>query len=48
MWTDENDLRHDRKTGNWMAMEDLKYNNVNLLGTDDEKYYLKTSSEICR
>lgn len=24
-----------------MAMEDLKYNNVNLLGTDDEKYYLK-------
>lgn len=41
MWTDENDLRHDRKTGNWMAMEDLKYNNVNLLGTDDEKYYLK-------
>ena len=41
MWTDENDLRHDRKSGNWMAMEDLKYNNTDLLRTDDAKYYLQ-------
>lgn len=41
MWTDPNDLRHDRKSGNWMAMEDMKYNNVDLLGTEDEKYYLQ-------
>lgn len=41
MWTDKDDLRHSRETGNWFAMEDLKYNNVKLLGTSDEKYYLK-------
>ncbi len=41
MWTDENDLRHSNKTGNWFEMEELKYNNVSLVGTEDEKYFMK-------
>ena len=41
MWTDNNDLRHSRETGNWFVMEDLKYNDPNLLKTVDKDYYLK-------
>lgn len=41
MWTDNNDLRHDSETGNWFVMEKLKYNNVDLLGTEDEIYYMQ-------
>lgn len=39
MWTDQNDLRHNSETGNWLSMENIRYNNPALLGTDDEKYY---------
>lgn len=39
MWNDSTDLRHSREVGNWVSMEDLKYNNTALIGTDDEKYY---------
>ena len=41
MWGDKNDLRHSREAGNWFVMEDLKYNDPKLLGTDDAVYYLK-------
>ncbi|WP_029902535.1 RagB/SusD family nutrient uptake outer membrane protein [Prevotella sp. 10(H)] len=41
MWTDKNDLRHSKETGNWFVMENLKYNNVDLVGTADEQYYMK-------
>jgi hypothetical protein len=32
VWDDENDHRHDTKSGNWMRMEDLVYNNPALKG----------------
>lgn len=41
MWNDKADLRHSREKGNWFVMEDLKYNDPDLLGTPNEKYYLK-------
>lgn len=39
MWTDAGDLRHSRESGNWFEMEELKYNNVSLLGTPDAEYF---------
>ncbi len=33
VWDDENDLRHDTKSGNWARMEDLVYNNTALRTT---------------
>ncbi|MDR3141343.1 MAG: RagB/SusD family nutrient uptake outer membrane protein [Tannerellaceae bacterium] len=41
MWTDPNDLRHSNETGNWFEMEEFKYNNTSLVGTEDEKYFMK-------
>ncbi|MDD4438097.1 MAG: RagB/SusD family nutrient uptake outer membrane protein [Tissierellia bacterium] len=41
MWTDKNDLRHSKEKGNWFVMENLKYNDPELLKTDDARYYLK-------
>ena len=32
VWDDENDFRHDTKSGNWMRMEDLVYNNTAIKG----------------
>ena len=33
IWDDEKDFRHDTKSGNWMRMEDLVYNNTALKTT---------------
>lgn len=41
MWDDARDLRHNRETGNWFEMEELKYNNTSLLGTADAQYFGK-------
>ncbi|WP_106827913.1 RagB/SusD family nutrient uptake outer membrane protein [Parabacteroides pacaensis] len=41
MWSDSNDLRHNSETGNWFEMEEFKYNNTSLVGTEDEKYFMK-------
>lgn len=41
MWNDDNDMRHSSETGNWVKMEDLKYNNVDLLKSEDSIYYMK-------
>lgn len=41
MWTDDKDLRHSSTTGNWLIMENVKYNNPALIGTPEEKYYLQ-------
>lgn len=30
IWDDPKDLRHDRASGNWMAMEDLRFNNKSM------------------
>lgn len=38
IWTDTSDLRHSRSTGNWMNMEDMVYNNPNLLSSGDAWY----------
>lgn len=36
LWlNDPTDLRHDSQSGNWINMEDLKYNNPNLFKNDD-------------
>jgi hypothetical protein len=32
VWDDEKDFRHDTKSGNWMRMEDLVYNNTAIKG----------------
>lgn len=34
IWDDVNDLRHDSTSGNWMYMENLRYSNPGLKGTD--------------
>ena len=34
IWDDPNDLRHDSTSGNWMYMENLRYSNPGLKGTD--------------
>lgn len=44
---DNTDLRHDRKSGNWMDMEDLKYNNPDLKGTEWYGKNLKKGETIC-
>jgi len=40
IWTDTSDLRHHRKNGNWMNMEDLVYNDQGLK-TSNDPFYLK-------
>ncbi|MEJ7914422.1 MAG: RagB/SusD family nutrient uptake outer membrane protein, partial [Chitinophagaceae bacterium] len=40
IWTDTSDLRHHRKSGNWMNMEDLLYNDQGLK-TGNDPFYLK-------
>lgn len=40
---DDTDLRHDRKSGNWMHVEELKYNNPSLEGKSE--WYGKTIKE---
>lgn len=36
LWlNDRTDLRHDAESGNWMNMEEMKYNHPNLFKTDD-------------
>lgn len=40
IWTDNTDLRHSRAAGNWMAMEDLVYNDQGLK-TSNDPWYLK-------
>jgi hypothetical protein len=40
IWTDNTDLRHSRTAGNWMAMEDLLYNDQGLK-TSNDPWYLK-------
>ena len=53
IWTlDDTDLRHDRRSGNWMDMEDLVYNNPDLApgGKTPSPYYgqhLKKGETIC-
>jgi hypothetical protein len=34
IWDDANDLRHDTVSGNWMYMENVRYSNPALKGTD--------------
>jgi starch-binding outer membrane protein, SusD/RagB family len=34
IWDDTKDLRHDSTSGNWMYMENLRYSNPGLKGTD--------------
>lgn len=34
IWTDNTDHRHDSTSGNWVYMENLRYNNTALKGTD--------------
>lgn len=34
IWDDVNDFRHDSTSGNWMYMENLRYSNPGLKGTD--------------
>jgi len=34
IWDDVNDLRHDSTSGNWVYMENLRYSNPGLKGTD--------------
>ena len=42
IWDDPADLRHSRATGNWMNMEDLVYNQPNLLTSNPpDPYYGK-------
>ncbi|MFV0541093.1 MAG: RagB/SusD family nutrient uptake outer membrane protein [Aestuariibaculum sp.] len=44
IWTlDDTDLRHDRESGNWMHVEELKYNNPDLEGKSS--WYGKTIKE---
>lgn len=43
MWKDSDDLRHDRKSGNWFVMEDLKYNNPAILQSENGKEYYMNS-----
>jgi hypothetical protein len=38
IWDDPNDLRHDRETGNWMCMEDIVYNHIDLKSSDNPWY----------
>jgi hypothetical protein len=38
IWTDTVDLRHSRKAGNWMNMEDLLYNEQALKTSNDPNY----------
>lgn len=48
IWTlDDTDLRHDRKSGNWMDMEDLTYNNPDLKGTEWYGKKLKKGETLC-
>lgn len=48
IWTlDETDLRHDRKSGNWIDMEDLKYNNPSLIGTEWYGKNLEKGKTLC-
>ncbi|MCD7936314.1 MAG: RagB/SusD family nutrient uptake outer membrane protein [Tannerellaceae bacterium] len=54
MWTDENDLRHSRESGNWFVMENLKYNNPALKDSDPEYYnqpvqkYMADGTLLCK
>jgi len=41
VWTDTSDLRHNRRFGNWMTMNDLVYNNPKMLTTTDKEYFGK-------
>ncbi len=38
IWDDTSDLRHSTRTGNWMRMEDLVYNNPSLKTSNDAYY----------
>jgi hypothetical protein len=38
IWDDPDDLRHSRSTGNWVAMEDLVYNDIRLKNNNNPYY----------
>jgi len=52
IWDDNSDLRHDTTSGNWMYMENLRYNNPSLKGTDSAyglrvRLYGPTGTLLC-
>jgi len=52
IWDDVNDLRHDSVSGNWMYMENLRYSNPGLKGTDPYygqrlQLYSSTGTLLC-
>ena len=52
IWDDVNDFRHDSTSGNWMYMENLRYSNPGLKGTDPYygqrlRLYSATGTLLC-
>ena len=52
IWDDVNDLRHDSTSGNWMYMENLRYSNPALKGSDPYygqrlQLYSSTGTLLC-
>lgn len=53
IWDDPNDERHDTTSGNWMNMENIRYSNPALKGTDTAyglrlRLYGPTGTLLCR